>query len=195
MKVVAAKSKWHRSHWAHATASCRSGTRSTGATAIKATTTCSAPPREDEDEISEQICDELQIASGDEKRTRIYGPLAIGNHVDHQHAYRAGLCLHKRGYDVWYYEDLPYSLKPEHLSAREDFLTLDLIAPGPIVDVSSVWDRKIDAIMAYPSQLAVIFEQYVGVGASRVAISDAMSSYAKSAGDGKLAERFWTISG
>jgi LmbE family N-acetylglucosaminyl deacetylase len=152
-------------------------------------------PRPDEDEISDQICDELQIQSGDEKRTRVYAPLAIGSHVDHQHAYRAGLCLHKRGYEVWFYEDLPYGLKPEHVEARRDFLTLDLIKPGPIVDVAREWDRKIDAIMAYPSQLAVVFGQYVGVGTSRQAISEAMATYGRSVGDGTLAERFWAVHG
>ncbi len=152
-------------------------------------------PSPDEEEIADKICDELQITSRDEKRTRVYAPLAIGRHVDHQHAYRAGLCLHKRGYEVWFYEDLPYSLRPEHVSERADFLALDLITPGPVVDVSSEWDRKIDAIMAYPSQLAVIFGQYVGVGTTRQAISEAMTGYAKSAGGGTLAERFWTVNG
>jgi hypothetical protein len=152
-------------------------------------------PKPDEEEIADQICDELQITSRDEKRTRIYAPLAIGSHVDHQHGYRAGLCLDKRGYEVWFYEDLPYGLKPEHVADRADFLALDLIAPGPTVDVSAEWDRKIDAIMAYPSQLAVIFGQYVGVGTSRQAISEAMAEYARSAGGGALAERFWTVDG
>ena len=86
-------------------------------------------PKPDEDEIADQICDELQITSRDEKRTRVYAPLAIGSHVDHHHAYRAGLCLHKRGYEVWFYEDLPYGLKPEHVADRAGFLALDLIGP------------------------------------------------------------------
>jgi hypothetical protein len=49
--------------------------------------------------------------------------------------------------------------------------------------------------MAYPSQLAVIFGRYVGVGTSRQAISEAMANYAKSVGDGMLAERFWAVNG
>lgn len=152
-------------------------------------------PKPDEDEIADKICDELQITSRDSDRTRIYAPLAIGSHVDHQHAYRAGLCLHKRSYEVWFYEDLPYGLKPEHVADRADFLKLDQVEPGPVVNVSAEWDRKIDAIMAYPSQLEVIFGRYVGVGTSRAAISAAMAEYARSVGDGALAERFWTVNG
>src|SRR5918999_260617 len=53
------------------------------------------PPKEDEDYISDRICEELQITSRDESRTRIYAPLAIGSHVDHQPAYRTGICLQK----------------------------------------------------------------------------------------------------
>jgi hypothetical protein len=45
--------------------------------------------------------------------------------------------------------------------------------------------------MAYPSQLQVIFEQYVGVGSTRAAIDEAMSAYARSLG-GRLVERFWS---
>jgi hypothetical protein len=58
--------------------------------------------------------------------------------------------------------------------------------------VGSQWKRKIDAIMAYPSQLGTIFGQYVGVGTSRAAIDEAMTTYAHSMGVGVPAERFWS---
>jgi hypothetical protein len=64
-----------------------------------------------------------------------------------------------------------------------------------LVDVSAVWEKKIDAIMAYPSQLEVIFGQYVGVGSSREAIDAVMSAYSNEAGNGRNAERFWRIAG
>ncbi len=145
----------------------------------------------DESEIPGQIIEALRLCEDGAGSTRIYAPLAIGYHVDHQHAYLAGLELIRRGWEVWFYEDLPYGLRQDNVDARRDQVAADNLAAGPTVDVTSAWNRKIDAIMAYPSQLAVIFGQYVGVGASRPAIDQAMHAYAMSAGDGVLAERFW----
>ena len=61
--------------------------------------------------------------------------------------------------------------------------------------MASVWERKLDAILAYPSQLSTVFEQYVGVGTSREEIDAAMGAYARAAGDGLPGERFWVAAG
>ena len=122
---------------------------------------------------------------------RIYAPLAIGGHVDHQHAERAGALLAERGYAVWFYEDLPYALRPENVDQRRPMLD-PVLEPRAAVDIRTVWTTKMDAIMAYPSQLPTIFEQYVGVRATRLGIEGAMGDYARSLGGGSLAERFWT---
>ncbi|MEZ4506380.1 MAG: hypothetical protein R2848_11220 [Thermomicrobiales bacterium] len=42
--------------------------------------------------------------------SRAYAPLASGFHVDHQLGFQAGVLLASYGWDVWFYEDLPYSL-------------------------------------------------------------------------------------
>jgi LmbE family N-acetylglucosaminyl deacetylase len=149
-------------------------------------------PHADEAGLPAEIIAALPISASDRNRSRIYAPLAIGMHVDHQHAFRAGRQLHDDGWEVWFYEDLPYALKPDHLAARRSLVESDGLAPGPIVPVESVWHTKIDAIMAYPSQLPTIFGQYVGVGSSREAIDEAMAAYASGAGNGTRAERFWT---
>ncbi|MEZ4506379.1 MAG: hypothetical protein R2848_11215 [Thermomicrobiales bacterium] len=47
--------------------------------------------------------------------------------------------------------------------------------------------------MAYPSQLKVIFESYVGAGSSREAIDNVMSGYSKDVGNGRIGERFWQL--
>ncbi|MBA3450893.1 MAG: hypothetical protein H0T18_06755, partial [Chloroflexia bacterium] len=44
---------------------------------------------------------------------------------------------------------------------------------------------------SYPSQLDMVFRNYVGVGTSREEISAALASYAAHGSDGILAERFW----
>jgi len=124
--------------------------------------------------------------------TRVYAPLAIGNHVDHQHAFRTGIALGRRGVEVWFYEDLPYALRPDARALRMEQAGVAL-REGAVVDVSPVWSTKLDAILAYPSQLTTVFTQYVGIGTSRAEIDAAMAAYAREAGDGFLGERFWTL--
>ena len=151
--------------------------------------------KDDEADLHQGIIEELRLNDHDAANSRIYAPLAIGYHVDHQHGFLAGQELARRGIEVWFYEDLPYGLSTEKVEARRAQLGDGTMTPGPEVDVSSQWGRKIDAIMAYPSQLSTVFGRYVGVGTTRAAIDEAMASYARSAGDGVLAERFWTING
>ncbi len=124
--------------------------------------------------------------------SRAYAPLASGFHVDHQLGFQAGVLLASYGWDVWFYEDLPYSLLEGRVSDRLS-LAGERIEVAGVVDVSSVWTKKIDAIMAYPSQLKVIFESYVGAGSSREAIDNVMSGYSKDVGNGRIGERFWQL--
>jgi LmbE family N-acetylglucosaminyl deacetylase len=148
-------------------------------------------PAESEATLPGRIVDELGLGGLATSHARIYAPLAIGNHVDHQLAFEAGRELANAGWDVWFYEDLPYALNPERLQSR--LTALDgQIKTAALVDVGIVWDDKISAIMAYPSQLPTIFD-YVGVGHSRDAIDGAMSGYAGSTIPGKLVERFWNV--
>lgn len=149
-------------------------------------------PRGSDRDVPERVVAALLAEGFHPNGTRVYAPLASGFHVDHQLGYQVGTLLHDAGWDVWFWEDLPYSLLPGRVAdriARAD----ECLEVGALVDVSSVWDRKIDAIMAYPSQLKVIFEQYVGAGSSREAIDAVMAAYSKEVGGGRNAERFWRI--
>lgn len=148
-------------------------------------------PNESESNLPARIVDELGLGGLASTHARIYAPLAIGNHVDHQLAFEAGRELANAGWEVWFYEDLPYALNPERLQARLNALDgqIDVAAR---VDVSNVWDDKISAIMAYPSQLPTIFS-YVALGHTRADIDAAMSAYARSLGDGVPVERFWNM--
>jgi hypothetical protein len=60
------------------------------------------------------------------------------------------------------------------------------------VPVEETWDAKIDAIMAYPSQLATIFN-YVEAGSSLAEIESLLRGYAEAAGDGVPVERYWRV--
>ena len=126
---------------------------------------------------------------------RLYAPLGVGNHVDHQVAFLAGALLAANGWDVWFYEDLPYAINPGARDAR----VAALAATNPVevaatIDVRPVWGAKLDAILAYPSQLATVFD-YVGSGATPREIDATMRRYAESVGNGVASERFWRLRG
>ncbi len=150
-------------------------------------------PGVDDAKLPIAIVDWLGLSRVPDRNTRVYFPLAIGNHVDHQIAYKAGVEVARNGWEVWFYEDLPYALRDgvREMRLAEVGETFTVCA---VVDVSAVWDTKIAAIMAYPSQLAVIFG-YVDRGHSRGEIDATMKEYATATGNGAHAERFWKLDG
>ncbi|CAN5751858.1 PIG-L family deacetylase [soil metagenome] len=149
-------------------------------------------PTPDESSLPALILASLDVGDTNPGSTRFYAPLAIGNHVDHQHAFLVGVKLHQDGHQVWFYEDLPYALIPGKLEARLSVAS-PAVEVAALVDVSSVWNTKIDAIMAYPSQLDVIFGGYANLGTTRSDIDAAMRQQSESLGDGVAAERFWIV--
>jgi LmbE family N-acetylglucosaminyl deacetylase len=151
-------------------------------------------PAIEERSLPAAVAASLDLASSPDATTRIYAPLGIGEHVDHQIVYLAAKQLGGKGWDVWFYEDIPYTLKPGALDARlGEVQATTRLAPVAHVPAQSVWDQKIDAILCYPSQLETVFLQYVGVGTTRAEISEALSAYAAQVGDGAMMERFWAL--
>jgi LmbE family N-acetylglucosaminyl deacetylase len=152
-------------------------------------------PKDAEANLPDDLIASLDLSDQPDGTLRLYAPLAVGNHVDHQHAFNAGVALARAGWDVWFYEDLPYALLPGRLQRRlaslPDGVTLE---PAAIVPVGDAWQAKIDAIFAYPSQLETIFTHYVGVGASRDKVDGAMHEYASRYGEDGPAERYWRLS-
>ena len=141
-----------------------------------------------------RICRILDLTASPDATIRIYAPLGVGKHVDHQIVHLAGPGAGRRGWDVWFYEDIPYALRPMALDARLAEMGRTRLERVARIPAESTWDRKIDAILRYPSQLETVFLQYVGVGTTREEISEALSTYATRAGDGVRAERFWRLS-
>jgi LmbE family N-acetylglucosaminyl deacetylase len=151
-------------------------------------------PATEEAFLPATIAAALDLEDSPDAGTRIYAPLGVGKHVDHQIVYLAGQELAGRGWEVWFYEDIPYALKPMALDARlAEIGAGTRLAPVARIPAESTWDRKIDAILRYPSQLETVFRQYVGVGTTREEISEALSTYAARAGDGAMVERFWRL--
>jgi LmbE family N-acetylglucosaminyl deacetylase len=141
------------------------------------------------------IAASLDLADSPDASIRIYAPLGVGKHVDHQIVHLAGQELAGRGWEVWFYEDIPYALKPMALDARlAEIGATTRLEPVARVPADSTWNQKIDAILRYPSQLETVFLEYVGVGTTREEINEALSVYAGRAGDGTIVERFWHLS-
>lgn len=149
--------------------------------------------RTDEAGLPGEIIGALGLDNGERGTTRVYAPLAIGRHVDHQVAFAAGVALHRGGWEVWFYEDLPYALKAGTREERIERAEVGVEVAG-LVGVEEMWGAKIDAVMCYPSQLATVFA-YVGSGARRGEIDGLLRRYAEAAGDGAAVERYWRVSG
>lgn len=127
--------------------------------------------------------------SGVRGRVRLFAPLGVGHHVDHQLAFWAARRLGPR-FGVLFYEDYPYVTRPGALQARLDELRTP-VQPRitPIADLIGV---KIAAIARYKSQLGGLFESSE---AMPTAVRTYSQSIAESAGIPGVdyAERAWFI--
>jgi LmbE family N-acetylglucosaminyl deacetylase len=122
-------------------------------------------------------------------RCTLYAPLAIGRHVDHQIARRSAARLQEHGFEVWYFEDYPYIARdPTGLAAAlgDPALWRARLIPLSQADLQ----RKVAAVLAYPSQLGVLFP---GAGASGGRVSAALERQATHTGNGQPAERLWCM--
>jgi LmbE family N-acetylglucosaminyl deacetylase len=113
-----------------------------------------------------------------------YAPLGVGNHVDHlitHAAARAAL-----GDAPLFYEDLPYATRPGVLDQRLAALENRLIPRTITIDAT--FEKKIDAIKAYASQLGELFG---GVDGMLRVMSDYMKGLSPE--DGVYGERLWSL--
>lgn len=87
---------------------------------------------------------------------RLYVPLGVGNHVDHQVVCAAGFELAARDARVMWYEDAPYAAKqPESIRQRLTALSAQL--QPRVVDITVFLKQKLEAIAVYQSQLRELF--------------------------------------
>jgi LmbE family N-acetylglucosaminyl deacetylase len=112
---------------------------------------------------------------------RVYVPLGIGHHVDHQLVLAAARAWGTPGGQLIYYEDYPYA---EKASAVEAALTgLDLTPHLVYLDRRDL-ARKVTAVGQYQSQLSTFF--------ARQPVSHRLEAFARArAGGAGLAERVW----
>src|SRR5215213_2715716 len=103
-------------------------------------------PASEEASLPAAIAASLDLADLPDATSRIYAPLGVGKHVDHQIVHLAARELAARGWGVWFYEDIPYALKPMALETRlAEIRTTARLEPVAIVPAKSTWDQKLDA--------------------------------------------------
>lgn len=115
---------------------------------------------------------------------RLYSPLTVGHHVDHQLVFRASAQLQHHGYSVQYYEDYPYAQSSTSLSEALSSWVVPPVSKVHMLDGEGL-QAKISAIRLYGSQLGMLF----GEESSMVA---KVTSYALAVGGGQgYGERYW----
>jgi len=140
-----------------------------------------------DDELTEELAHCLAALAPAPAQCQLIAPLAIGNHVDHQIVRRSAELLHQHGYQVWFYEDYPY------IARDRDGLRASLGEPdrwqARVISLSPAEvERKVEAVLAYPSQLEVLFP---GQGPVQQRVSLALRRQAGETGQGQPAERLW----
>ena len=119
--------------------------------------------------------------------TTIYAPLAVGNHVDHQLVRDAILSLDAPSSIVVFYEDYPYVEEPGALTQA-----LEALRPEQWELELREFDEqclkaKIEAITAYQSQMATLFD-------SEQAMAQRVRDYVRAISpEHRLAERYWRL--
>jgi LmbE family N-acetylglucosaminyl deacetylase len=125
--------------------------------------------------------------SGTRGRVRVFAPLGVGHHVDHQLIFWAARRLGPR-YGVLFYEDYPYAAMPGAVEAR--IAELGLPIEARLTPISELIGVKIAAITRYKSQLDVLFGSSDAMPAAVRSYAQAVAAVAPAV---QYAERYWYI--
>jgi LmbE family N-acetylglucosaminyl deacetylase len=117
---------------------------------------------------------------------RVYVPLGVGNHVDHQLALHWALDKLADSLDkLTFYEEYPYGEQPAAIQQARDNFPHPLTAQtSPLSEAN--FDAKCTAIAAHQSQISTFWG---GLDEMRRRVQATMLHV----GDGQLAERVWII--
>jgi LmbE family N-acetylglucosaminyl deacetylase len=116
-------------------------------------------------------------------RVRVFAPLGIGRHVDHQIVFQSARRLGPR-YGVLHYEDYPYVAKANALQTRMQELNFPM--QPRLTPISDLIGVKIAAIARYKSQVGVLFGSPEAMPAQVRAYAQSISGSPSG-----YAERFW----
>lgn len=142
---------------------------------------------DEELELAWHLADEIRHLPEWQDGTRVFVPLGVGNHVDHQLVFQAGRQLAAQGVEVYAYEDCPYAIHtPAGVPARLTALG-DAVGEPIVVPIGDRLERRIDAIARYRTQVPVIFRFTAD-------FREAVSGFARAVGGAAgPAERFWPV--
>lgn len=139
-----------------------------------------------DDPLAAALRPRLEALLDDHPGATIYAPLGVGQHVDHQAVYAVAARLATAGATVWFYEDVPYVLRPGALDARLAALGGRAQWEPVVVPLGAAVPQKIAAIAAYASQIATLF-------GDRERMGEAVAAYAEQVAPPgtEPAERLW----
>ncbi len=144
----------------------------------------------------------LRSALSSLRASRVYAPLAVGNHVDHQLCRDAAVALTTARAELSFYEDFPYAWWSGFAGpgfAGPGCTGPGFAGPGPLsvlepeyLDITGVLDRKRAWVLVYASQVPALFgggdelEQALREYHARLACEGGLAGYA---------ERTWVPAG
>lgn len=145
--------------------------------------------KEIEEGLVPLLADEVIALPEWEPGTTILVPLGIGDHVDHQITFAAGQLLAARGLPVFAFEDCPYAIHSPQAAERRiaAALAAGQVGPQAIVPIGAGLDRRVEAILAYQTQVPVIFRFTDDPGGAVVAHAGRVG------GATGPAERYWPV--
>ncbi len=126
----------------------------------------------------QQLIEDIYRTPGVDENTRLFGPLGIGNHVDHQLVHQALLQCD----DVLFYEDYPYA---ENNKALYPYLRDANWQPAYRTLAATAINAKATAMALYQSQLTTFW-------ANKSVLNKNVTTYWQRRGQ---AERFWKFTG
>lgn len=132
--------------------------------------------------LIEAIFDDVLV-----RARRLYFPLAVGNHVDHQLAHGWATML-KPIYpqaEIWFYQDYPYSEKLGAIEAALASRTPQSRIRHDIVLSASDVHAKIESIRCYGSQLSTFWPDWESMAAQ-------MTAFLTAGGTRSPIETYWT---
>lgn len=143
-----------------------------------------------EAELPAELLAQFLACCADWHQATVYAPLAAGHHVDHLLVRQAALDWQRLGAEVLFYEDYPYSDKPE--------VTMAALAPFPAAcrsPLTFTFDEaalraKVLAAACYRSQLSTFWMDLEEMTAAFRAQSEAAARLVGRAG---YAENYWKI--
>lgn len=108
-----------------------------------------------------EMCSRVRMFLNSIEAHRIFFPLGVGRHIDHQICFELAFLL--EGFrEILFYEDIPYTLKPKCLTQRLCEVQINKQrALRPVqIPLDDFFELKMNVIWTYSSQAPLFFKNY-----------------------------------